>query len=593
MTTATLERAAQDADERLARQNTKRAALEERFLQIAEGKPWFDDGEHKVFPHQWTGMCFGAVAKRTFLGDEMGLGKTRTSIGWLDLVGAKKVILIAEANVASQFAGEVMELAPHRTIIPLAGLDKKTRIERLAKASQMDEAVLVINYEMFRRDIDSLAKVLAWQADTIIVDEAHNMKSVKTSNFKTVQRILFTDNTCEQCGGLITGLSKPCRRCTHVQSLYGETRDEQKASLKHYLSTKSVQNVMLMSGTPLLNSPVDLYSIFHLIDPVKFPTLQQFQKTFLKPSHAEGTRKMVFKRDGLDRLQPYIKNFYLARKKTEVGQPQPDGSLLLPGGIVLPAQHQRVIRVDLDPEKYPLQHRTVQQVSSAAQIALSTGEKHNLMHTISIILRKRQANVWPGGIEIRDVNDHNLIFSVGKEVQESCKMDSALEQILTYHAEGKRQVVFSQFRTALEEFEKRLNAAGLRAVRLDGSTPRKLRDEVKTNFYRAKNEVPKWDIVLCHYKTGGAGLNLTACTVTHVLDEEWNAGKRDQMHGRTDRIGQTEESEILTYRIPNSIDTFMARLISMKEKMAGDLHRRMSNQELLESVGDAIKEGRV
>src|SRR5690606_3019082 len=162
----------------------------------------------------------------------------------------------------------------------------------------MDDAVLVINYEMFRRDEDSLVKVLAWQADTVVVDESHNLKSLESSNFKTVQKLLFIDNTCEKCGGLITGLSKPCRRCQHIQAFAGKTRAEQKqATLKEYLATKSVQNVALMSGTPLLNSPEDLYSSFHLIDPVKFPTVEAFKRTFLKPSYAEGSRKMVFKRD--------------------------------------------------------------------------------------------------------------------------------------------------------------------------------------------------------------------------------------------------------------------------------------------------------
>lgn len=586
----TLEHAAQDADERAARQLTRRQELESRFAQIAEGKPWYE-GEHDIFPHQWQGACFGAVAKRWFLGDEMGLGKTRTSIGWLDLVGAKKVILVAEANVAAQFAGEVMELAPHRTIITLAGLSKKVRMERLARAARLSEAVLVINYEMFRRDVDSLAKVLAWQADTIIVDEAHNMKSVKTSNFKIVQRLMFTDNTCEQCGGLILGLSKPCKSCGHVQTIAGMTRTEQKATLKRYLSNKSVQNSLLMSGTPLLNSPVDLYSIFHLTDPVKFPTLDVFKKRFLKPSHAEGSRKMVFKRDGLEQLQPYIKNFFLARSKTDVGEVQEDGSIVLPGGIVIPAQHERIIRVDLDEERYPLQLRTVKQVSEQARIALASGLTHNIMEIITVILRKRQANVWPGGIEIRDKESQRVIFSVGSEVQESAKMDAALEQIQAYHAEGRRQVVFSQFSTALAEFEKRINAAGIRAVRFDGSTPRALRERIKTNFYRAKNETPEWDVVLVHYRTGGAGLNLTSATVTHILDEEWNEGKKQQGYGRTNRIGQTEENDVLVYRIPNSVDTYMAGLIAMKKKMAGDLRRTMSNQEMFERAGEAILKG--
>lgn len=595
MSTNTLEReAATDAAARERRNAVKRKELEARFLEIAADKPWFEGtgNDDAIFPHQWTAMCFGAVAKRVFIGDKMGLGKTRTAIGWLDLIGAEKVVLVAERNIATQFAAEIEELAPHRHVVQLAGLSKKTRILELARALRRPGgAVIVVNYEMFRRDKDSLTRILAWQADTVVVDESHNMKGLSTTNFKNVQTILFTDNTCESCGALIPGISNPCKSCTHVQSLRGERAAEQRSSLKHYLSTKSVQNVALMSGTPLLNSPEDLYSSFHLIDPVKFPTLDGFRKTFLKPSYAEGSRKMVFKRDGLEQLKPFIKNFYIARNLEDVGE-KVDGGILLPGGRFLPDQQEHVVSVPLDPERYPLQYRTIEQVSKQARIALSSGETHTLMHMISIILRKRQANVWPGGIEIKDTNGQT-IFSVGSEVQESAKMDECQEQIEAYLKDGHRQVVFSQFRTALEEFEKRLKKAGIRVVRFDGSTPEKLRTEIKSNFYKAKGEVPKWDVVLVHYRTGGAGVNLTSATISHMLDEEWNDGKKEQAKGRTHRIGQDEPTINLIYRIPHTVDTFMANLIATKKRMAEGLSRVMSNEELIRKVGDAILKGEI
>lgn len=591
--TGVLEEAAQDADLRARRQASRREALEAVFLDIAEGKLWYEGTgqDDKIFPHQWTGMMFGAVARRWFLGDTMGLGKTRTSIGWMDLVGAKKVLIVAEANIAAQFAGEVMELAPHRTIIVLTGNNSKTRKDRSqALLTFYREAVVVINYEIFRRDQESLTNVLKWQADTIIVDEAHNMKNVSTSNFKTVQKLIFTDNKCEKCGGLIFTLKKPCPACRWMR--VQESLAQSRTDLKHYLATKSIENVLLMSGTPILNQPLDLYSSLHLIDPSTFPTEAAFKRTFLKPSYVEGSRKMVFRREGLKRLHPLIKNFFLARSLDDVGKRVP-GGLELPGGRFLPDQHVRIVRVEVDPQQYPLQARTIAQVSEQARIMLSTGEAATLMHMITIILRKRQANVWPGGITFRDQESGEVIFSVGKEVQESAKMDACLEQLQAYHRQGHRQVVFSQFKTALEEFEKRCKEAGLRTVRLDGDTPKKLREEIKTNFYRAKGETPKWDVVLAHYRTGGTGLNLTSCTVTHILDEEWNAGKRDQGYGRTHRIGQTEATEVLIYRVPNSVDSWMASLIATKEKLAKDLHRTMSSREITEKIADAIKKGEI
>jgi SNF2 family DNA or RNA helicase len=294
-------------------------------------------------------------------------------------------------------------------------------------------------------------------------------------------------------------------------------------------------------------------------------------------------KKWDFKHNGVERLKPYIEDRYLARTLEEVG-------------IFLPKQRIHVERVELDPEVYPLQARTVRQVTEFYQIMLSTGETMTLMHLITVILRKRQAMVWPGGIEIRDKDKESptygeILFSVGSEVQESCKMDAAQERILELHAQGRRQVVFSQFKSALKEFAARLEAQGLRVARFDGDTPEADRLEIKTNFYAALKEEPKWDVVLVHYKAGGSGLNLTAATAIHILDEEWNAGKRNQAYKRIHRIGQEHESDVYVYRVPNSVDTWMSNLIEKKDRMMKRLGQTMSNARMLAEIREALKGG--
>lgn len=568
-----------DAEALEASRQERRAAFEARFQALAEGRPWYEGtgNNDPIFPHQWAAACYGAVAKRWFLGDAPGVGKTRSSTAWMDLVGAKKIILVAEANVVSQFAGEVMTLAPHRAVVVLAGLSKATRHEHLNALLKAREAVVVINYEIFRRDPDALAKLQMWQADTMVIDEAHNMKSTKTTNFKHMQALAFAENTCPSCGGLIYGLRAPCPNCGWWVPA-GDVKKFQKEAvqdMKLFLSTRSVQHVMPMTGTPVLNTPVDLFAIFHLIDPVRFPSLTWFKNEFTHPDYSQ--RRSVFSRRGLDQLAPMLKGRFLQRSLSDVG-------------IELPKQHIHVVRVELDKDKYPGQCRVIEQVSKHAAIQLLSGEKATLMHAISIILRKRQANVWPGGLELTDDKTGEK-FSIGSEVTESVKMDEALSKIKELHAQGRRQIVFSQFQTALAEFEKRINAAGIRAVRFDGSTPAALRNEIKSNFYRAKAEAPKWDVVLVHYRTGGAGLNLTSCTATHVLDEEWNSGKRDQAYARTSRIGQEEETDVFIYRIPGSVDTWMASLIAMKERMVNSLGTAMSAEKQVTLIAEAIKNG--
>jgi SNF2 family DNA or RNA helicase len=137
--------------------------------------------------------------------------------------------------------------------------------------------------------------------------------------------------------------------------------------------------------------------------------------------------------------------------------------------------------------------------------------------------------------------------------------------------------------------ENRLREAGIRVVRFDGDTPKALRERVRKNFYRAQNERPEWDVVLANYKTGGSGLNLTAATVTHVLDHEWNPGKRDQGYGRTFRIGQTEPTEVYDYRAPRTVDTWMSNLMRYKERLVGEFEGTMMEPEQKLTVASILK----
>jgi SNF2 family DNA or RNA helicase len=328
-----------------------------------------------------------------------------------------------------------------------------------------------------------------------------------------------------------------------------------------------------------LNSPEDIYALLHLCDPILFKAVSQFLTTYCRENYMSG--KWEFRPGAVQNLKPLIEGRFLARTYEDAG-------------VEIPKQHVHITSVDLDKELYKKQYKVITQLSKAAQILLDNGNRTTIMHLIALVTRKRQANVWPGGIEIKD-DEGNVIFSVGDEVQESVKMDYLMDNVQQFLGDGHRQVVFSQFKTALAELERRMAEAGIRVVRLDGDTPEHLRAEIKTNFYRAKGETPKWDVLLCNYKTGGVGLNLTSITKTHILDEEWNPGKRDQAYARSARMGQLEETDVYVYRIPGSIDTWMSNTIYRKEKLIGEFTDEMTEQkdDLMMSLREAIESGEI
>lgn len=565
--------------------SAKQAEYEALFHEIADGHVWYDG----VLPHQWKGMMFGAVAKRWILGDVPGLGKTWQSVGWLDLIKAKRVVVVVPADICDQWAGEAMTLAPHRHIVNLYKKTPKRRHELLDEARARHEGLIVVNYEIWRRDTDVLAKLIMWQPDTIIVDEAHALKNSRSANFKSIKALVMSDNTCPSCGAAIKGLyepakhalspkiASPCKACGWKVGVALPKRYEN--PLDEFLYTKSVKNVLFATGTPILNAPDDIYPLLHLCDPILFKNLNQFLTTYCRENFHTG--KWEFRPGAVSNLKPLIEGRFKARTYEDAG-------------VEIPKQHVHVISVDLDKEQYAKQYKVITQLSKAASILLDSGQKMTVMHLIALVMRKRQANVWAGGIEMKD-DDGNVVFSVGDEVQESVKMDYLMANVKEHLNNGHRQVVFSQFKTALAELERRMKAEGIRVVRLDGDTPADMRSEIKTNFYLAKGEEPKWDVLLANYKTGGTGLNLTAITKTHILDEEWNPGKRDQAYGRTARMGQPEETDVYVYRIPGTIDTWMSNTIYRKEKLIGEFTEEMieEKEDMMGNLREAIESGEI
>jgi SNF2 family DNA or RNA helicase len=72
--------------------------------------------------------------------------------------------------------------------------------------------------------------------------------------------------------------------------------------------------------------------------------------------------------------------------------------------------------------------------------------------------------------------------------------------------------------------------------------------------------------------------------MTHILDEEWNPGRRDQAYARTHRMGQTEDTEVFVYRVPGGVDAWMANMIRRKERMVEEFEDVQLEQQMREQI---------
>lgn len=536
--------AAQEAENERVRQEYERqnAMFDEQMLKYN----WGD----KAKPHQIEAGKKLAIAKRGILGDKRGLGKTLSSIIWADLSGSRKVLCIVPNDVRGNFVREVNYWAPHRSVVDLGGMSKIQRNALLGVFKDLEDIFVVINYEAWRKDNNLLQLLISCQFDSVIADEAHMLKEMDTNAFRGVKTLVFAENACPVCGSSnfeTRYSSRACFDCKYEQEEWGEFC--------------SVKKVLPMTGTPILNKPQDIFPLLHLVNPIMFRDKSDFLYSYCEKNRYNG--KWEFQWGGAERLATRLSGIYIARDRYKAG-------------VEIPKQSIQVHELDMDSDLYPKQWEAYQILKQKSALIVDDmlSEEENkgvkpILYMIALITRLRQMAVWPAGIEFRNPDTKELLFKT--DVTESVKLDYATDlakQLI--NDEQERVVLFSQFKQPLIELERRLLDAGISVVRYDGDTPSDLRQRIQIDFdrkYQQEGKPHRWDIVLGHYKTGGTGINLNAATQMIILDEEWNPGKEDQAYGRIDRMGQDEETTVHVLRVNDSIDEWMAKLISDKRDM--------------------------
>jgi SNF2 family DNA or RNA helicase len=542
-----------------------------------------------IKPYQIEGAKKLAIAKRAILGDKRGLGKTLTSIAFDDLVGARKTLIIVPNDIMGNFLRELHFWAPHRGVMILGGLPKIQRNALLSVAKGMDDITCIINYEAWRKDNQLIQNLIDVKFDTVICDEAHNIKNMSSNAYRGVKKIVHGVNECPVCGGnnidlehhvKYKGYTKQCRDCLYVEDQYGEFC--------------SVKNFVPMTGTPILNKPQDIFPLLHLVNPVMFPDSRQFLNMFCVQGF-DG--KWRFQAGGEERLATRISGMYVARDRYQAG-------------VEIPKQAIQIYELELDAQLYPNQTKAYEILKQKSAMVVDNllaevsddydgKEVISVAHMIALITRERQMMTWPAGIVWRDPKTKEELFRC--DVTESVKLDRIItpdyqEGLIPelVNDEQERVVVFSQFKQPLIELERRIKAAGISVVRYDGDTSRELANEIQIDFdrkYQSPDKPYKWDVVLANYKKGGVGLNLNAATQMIILDEEWNPGKEDQAYGRIDRLGQSEETTVHVLRVKDSVDVWMANLIQTKREMIQGFETHTDLQQELMDILRGVKKG--
>lgn len=463
--------------------------------------PDFSKIKVKLFDYQKESILFSLFKKGNIIADEMGLGKTLQAIAVAmlkkEIYGLNKTLIICPASLKYQWKKEIERFTGEKAVI-IEGM----RSDRQLSYKSTDKFFLIANYEAVMRDITVIHKN---PPDLIILDEAQKIKNYDTKTSHAVKSI----------------------------------------PKKHAL---------VITGTPLENNLLDLYSIMNFVDP-----------EVLAPQWEFSMNHCYFDKDKKNRVTGY---YNLQELKNKLA------------GYVIRREKADVLK-EL-PE--------VQEVIVPVELHEAQAEIHaGLARSLAPILHKKHKTVYDLQRIQQILTSMRMVcdstYLVDKETNHSPKLDelkTILLEKLNIKNRKRKVIIFSEWKTMLHIIGKMLKMNGIQYVTLSGDVPVKKRGMLIEEF--ADNPDT---LVFLSTEAGGTGLNLQFADTVINFDLPWNPAKKNQRIGRINRIGQiSPKLTAINMIAQNSIEHNIANGIVVKEALFNAV---LNNADLTEEVDFAAK----
>ncbi|MDP9318987.1 MAG: SNF2 family helicase, partial [Actinomycetota bacterium] len=460
---------------------------------VAELRPYQREG-YSWLSFLWDHGLGGVLA------DDMGLGKTVQALALICRAVEQEplggpFLVVAPTSVVHNWAVEAARFTPDLDVVCISESEARgdASLAERVKAAQ----IVVTSYALFRIDYDAY-DALPWGG--LILDEAQYVKNHQAKTYQCVRR-----------------LGAPFK--------------------------------LAITGTPLENNLMDLWSLLSIVAPGLFPNPQRFAEFYRKPIE-KGTDPQL-----LATLRRRIRPLMLRRTKEKVASE-------------LPAKQEQVLEVTLHPRHHKIYQTHLQRERQKVLGLISDMDKNRFAIFRSLTLL-RQLSLAP-----------SLVDDKYSDVRSS-KVDAFLEQLDEVVREGHRALVFSQFTGFLRIVRDRLDVEGIGYCYLDGRTRRRAE---QIDAFKA-GEPP---VFLISLKAGGFGLNLTEADYVFVLDPWWNPAVEAQAVDRTHRIGQ--DKTVMVYRLV-AADTIEEKVMELKARKQELFDKVMDDDALLSAplTADDVK----
>ena len=409
------------------------------------------------------------------LADDMGLGKTLQAIALLSNLHEekkKKSMVIMPKSLIYNWENEIKKFAPKLKVGVYYGINRD-----FSSLKKVD--VILTTYGTIRNDIENL---LENKFDLLILDESQNIKNI---NSQTTKAVLLLN----------------------------------------------AKKRVALSGTPIENNLLELYSLFRFLNPEMFGSVQRFTNNYIVPIQKYSDISTI------EELKKKIYPFLLRRVKKEVLEDLPD-------------KIEKLVYVDMNDE-----HRRFYE------------ERRKYYYSLLEKNTSSQGN-FDKFFVLQAINElRHIVSSPELETKKiiSSKKEVLIENVIEAIENNHKVLVFVNYLSSIESICDSLKENKIKYLKMTGQT--KDRQNLVDKFQNDS----RYKVFVMTLKTGGVGLNLVSADTIFIYDPWWNTTVENQAIDRAYRLGQ--DKTVFAYKMimRNTIEEKILKLQEIKNKLLDDL----------------------
>ena len=452
----------------------------------------------KPFSHQLEGVEYGLRYNRWFLGDEQGLGKSKQVI---DIAVARKImygykfcLIVCGVNTLKWNWVNEIHTHSNEDVYILGQRRKGTKIIIGSTKDKLEDLKLMYN-----------------------MGEPHPYFII--TNIESFRDKDIADTISDLCKKGIIGMCA----ADEMHKMKNPTAQQTKGFLKCLPDCR-----IGMTGTPLMNSPMDLYVILKWLG-YESHAFYSFKQHYCVMGGYGGYEIVGYK--NLDQLTSQVREIMLRRLKKDV--------------LDLPEK----IYVDDIVEMEGKQAIMYKEVEAGLKADYINGDI-DLTNPLSALIRLRQTTGYPG--------------ILSETITESAKLDRMEEIVENCISNNEKVIIFSNWTQMTDAICNKLKSVGYKVGVITGETPDISRQEIVDVFQNSSD----LKVLVGTIGAMGTGLTLTEATTVIFLDEPWNKALFDQAVDRAHRIGQKNNITIYSIMCKDTIDERIHNLIYKKGAMS-------------------------